>query len=332
MRWNDPLPAVALTAVVLSAVSAATPARAFDCERAATKVETLICGNADLKALDGQMARAYGETSARLSATDRAALASAQRHWIAAREICGEWDASEQVSCIKEQTGSRLAYLLPLAEPGEAGAFAPVLRFRPGRHGVYEQNVQLLQFAPADTAGKRLFNGEVKKVLGSVPDKVEEFEGAPTPTFDAAMSVYYASPSFVSAGVTIDEFSGSAHGMHSTQFINIDLAAGRAPAFADVFSTEALGTLTESCRGQIVAAKESRREPGDTAPVEFSDDYMGALREGVAGLGRWSFSDTAATVHFDAYAVGAYAEGPFTCTFERQVLQPYVRSTSPIFR
>lgn len=63
------------------------PIRAsFDCAKASTAVEGMICGNADLAALDVDLARLYKD--ARTNTADQASLKQAQLAWIKQRNTC----------------------------------------------------------------------------------------------------------------------------------------------------------------------------------------------------------------------------------------------------
>lgn len=319
-------------AIAAGGALAAPGAFAFDCQRASTKVENLICGSSELKGLDDQVGAAYAAAVAASPSADKPLLLETQKRWIAARENCGNWDAAEQTTCIRDSTAQRLSFLRPIGEAGVAGAMVPVLLVRKGAKDLYERNVELLKFANSSAPGQRAFNAEVDRILGSVPDKGEEFGDTPSLTYDARMEVLYVSPRFISAAIATDEYGGGAHGMHSTRFVNIDLESGQAPAFADIFSVQGVDSLVDNCRKQIAATKELHRQAGDTAAIELSEEEANSIKEAVRGLDRWSFEEQKAVVHFDPYSVGSYAEGSLTCTFDRAALQPYIRATAPIFK
>ena len=87
----------------------------FDCAKAAAGVETMICGDADLAALD----KAFSDLWSSLP--NRAAALPAQRAWVAARAKC------KDDICVRQSTVERMAAIAPLAKPPAPapGRYAP---------------------------------------------------------------------------------------------------------------------------------------------------------------------------------------------------------------
>lgn len=109
----------ALTASILPiAVATALPAAAgdpgFDCTKASGEIETLICGDADLAALDRKLADVYGASLRKLKgAADKQAavksLKAEQRGWIKGRNDC--WKAEDKRACTEDAYKMRIALL-----------------------------------------------------------------------------------------------------------------------------------------------------------------------------------------------------------------------------
>src|SRR5437667_11177383 len=76
-------------------------AASFDCAKAATKVETLVCDDRELSMLDEALARAYESARARFGA----AAARDQRRWLRLRDGC------ETSHCLRILYDSRLKEL-----------------------------------------------------------------------------------------------------------------------------------------------------------------------------------------------------------------------------
>ncbi|MBF0163408.1 MAG: DUF1311 domain-containing protein [Magnetococcales bacterium] len=76
----------------------------FDCAKAASAVEKLICGHAELATLDGQLAALYKQALARVS--DAEALKKSQRDWL--RQ---ERNGCADVACLRTVYQGRLAAL-----------------------------------------------------------------------------------------------------------------------------------------------------------------------------------------------------------------------------
>ena len=108
----------------------------FDCTKARTTGEKLICGDAELSATDKKLATAYGALKKSLSPESFASFQSGQRMWIAyAAKSCGAdapgSDKGAITECLKDEYDSR-AELLGSVKVYRAGALTiePRLRFR----------------------------------------------------------------------------------------------------------------------------------------------------------------------------------------------------------
>lgn len=75
----------------------------FDCGKATTRVEQLICANADLSSLDEELARGFLFEMERVKSPDR--LKAAQKAWLVKRNDCAE------VACIRQQYEQRIIEL-----------------------------------------------------------------------------------------------------------------------------------------------------------------------------------------------------------------------------
>lgn len=95
---------------LLDPAPAAPPPRAsvspsFDCGKAASRVERMICSDDELAVLDRELARSFRELRA-VAGEDRAELEADQRNWrVAERDACGS------VECIASITRERVAML-----------------------------------------------------------------------------------------------------------------------------------------------------------------------------------------------------------------------------
>ena len=54
------------------------------------------------------------------------------------------------------------------------------------------------------------------------------------------------------------------------------------------------------------------------------------IAEHIATMSRWSLAEDEATVSFDAYAVGPYAEGSYGCTFAMDALKRLAKPGAPL--
>jgi hypothetical protein len=81
---------------------------------------------------------------------------------------------------------------------------------------------------------------------------------------------------------------------------------------------------------QVVADKRTR----EGADAGLAADDLKALRQNIAtvtaALNTWSFGADAATVSYDPYTVGAYAEGEFSCDIPYATLRPLAKPSFPL--
>jgi len=79
------------------AVASPTQAASFDCEKAATKVEKLICVNPEISSLDDDLGQVYQSTIAGANDEQKLRLEANQKHWLKhTRNIC------KNDSCVKQ--------------------------------------------------------------------------------------------------------------------------------------------------------------------------------------------------------------------------------------
>ncbi|WP_181175136.1 lysozyme inhibitor LprI family protein [Mesorhizobium sp. B2-6-1] len=93
-------------------------AASFDCRKASSKEERLICTNRNLSDVDGQMADAF--KAARKKSDDKDALLADQKDWLETRSMCLlRGDKAMQISCLISATENRWAELLNLTMRSE---------------------------------------------------------------------------------------------------------------------------------------------------------------------------------------------------------------------
>jgi uncharacterized protein YecT (DUF1311 family) len=324
------MPKIALSAVLAVALVCGfvRSATALDCKKAKAPDEKALCADPQALAADDAMSKAYLALSSGFSEADRKALLHAQRAWLTERaSACNGYAGADLGQCLKEQTDARSRYLLgmPEAGPGSGGKLVPVLIQRPQRKGFFELDIGALHYAPATTPAEKLFNAAVDKLVKEAPDEVEDYQANLTYSYTLNFAVTYASPQFISAHVNGYLIGGGAHGTGWTANINIDAAKGRILSFTDVFSETGASKIKAECERQILVQKSEMVEGGKIEGQELEDLRKG-IEEGLKNLEKWRFAPSKATVDYDAYAIGSYAEGPHACEFTTQYLQPLVKA------
>ena len=323
--------------VGLALAGLAVPAQAFDCGKAQTKVEKVICADAKLKAADDTMTAAYSRLKDTLDvASEKDALRISQLRWIKQREGCDYDGATDVAECARDSTEKRKALLtaLPQTGPGDGSDLTPWFVQKEGKKGGWDIDLNLIHFAQPQSSGEYLFNREAQALavpallenstLGTATiqvDKNQIFSKAVT------LTPTYASKRFISALAEGHDDSGGAHGNTWSYAINIDLNEGRHLNYSDLFSRDVTGILAKLCSDQLITARKVRTED-NTITLEEGADIV--ILSHVKDLERWSFRADTATIQFDPYEIGSFAEGAFTCVFDMAKLKTLAVPGAPL--
>lgn len=162
------LPLLCLSA----AATAAAPS--FNCGKAVTPIEVLVCGSDALSKLDARLAEVYDAAQDELPRRERAEQKKRQLQWLAERDACAAQDETDD--CVADSYEARIAQLqvvagqLPVPEPTPydcprlgrvtaqfyAGAQVPLAVLRIGRgaplYAVNAPNGSGLRYAVGDLA------------------------------------------------------------------------------------------------------------------------------------------------------------------------------------
>ncbi|MFO1132418.1 MAG: lysozyme inhibitor LprI family protein [Hyphomicrobiales bacterium] len=308
-----------------------TPAHAFDCAKASTAVETAICADPQLKRLDGQLSDAYAAVKAASTPPEQKMLARSQKRWIAEREYCSG-DESGVTACIAQKTRDRLSLLLgaPESGPGPGAKMVPLFLVQDGTTRQWDIDMALLRFADPQTAGEKAFNRLVDGILkqaklGPHGEDTHDMVYA----MEDTLSLTFASPRLVSARRDFYINEGGAHGNYGTDNFNIDMTSGRRLAIADVVDAAGAATLTAWCKTQVDAERRKRVPDADDVPYD-QKTRDATIAETVRNLGSWSIGAGEITVSFDPYALGAYAEGAYSCSFATPAVKALALKGAPL--
>jgi uncharacterized protein len=326
MRWLASL-------TCLFVLASGSGALAFDCSKAATAVEKAICAAPGLKARDDELSALYAKVKAVSTAGERKMLVVAQKQWILEREeACGGSAGAELSSCIADKLDERLKLfkVTPDSGPGTGQQMIPVFAAQIGDARTYTVAFNMARFAEPKSPGEKAFNAAIADSLGKAPvGQRHPGTGDRVLESDSDLTINYASPTFISAAETYWSDDGGAHGNGGTTNINVDLARGKALDIQDMLPEAAAASLAKQCRVQIIEQKKDQADqPYDAAADSFLSDSV--IAEHVATLSRWSFTESTATITFDAYAIGAYAEGTYECTFDMKALKALALATAPL--
>ncbi len=290
----------------------------FDCTRAGTQIERMICADAELSRLDSELGALY--THARGTAgSDGAALKRDQRAWLKERNACTD------SACLARAYRGRIVQLGGDSDPDPAGATASAAATPMGDPETQrtDEQVRITQQGPAfeidasypRLGGKRAATAEA--VLADVvDDQVDSFrrnyrdllaagDGAhqgPPWALEISWDAPYTAPRFWAVPLSMYFYTGGAHG-----------------------GVQHLPVVIDRRGGQQVPPKGLFR-PGSAYLQALSDYSYGALagQEAFSGGQEWLREGTAPNaenyqtilpladglhVIFEQYQVGPYAIG-----------------------
>ena len=98
-----------LTGLCLTAVNARAASPSFDCAKASSEVEELICRDADLAKLDRSLSELYSVLLKNTPESERKHLKAEQRGWVKGRNDC--WKSSDMRGCVAEEYRMRIGEL-----------------------------------------------------------------------------------------------------------------------------------------------------------------------------------------------------------------------------
>lgn len=302
---------------------AALPAQgaSFDCAKATTWIEQVLCEDATLGQLDERMSAVYQDAQAAVRGDAAAAerLLSEQKTWLAERDGC------KLTPCLSRLYERRIAELTGSASaPRQAPATAPLEQQRiqeSAAHVSIEAVYPVLPgTGPAVDAANREIRALVDGVIGTFRGQAGEYgagpgtEGQGWEGPDWSLTLDYDSPHRTDRYLAIPfsgyEYTGGAHGMPLILPLVIDLATGRPVPPEGLFApgSQWLERLSERC----LAALQGR-------DLLSADDQW--LREGTAPrVENYSLllpGPDGLTVTFAPYSVAPYAAGI------QEVLIPY---------
>lgn len=299
-------------AAVVSVSTVVTPALALDCKKAASAAEKAICADAELRAEDERLNRAFADLEARKKRAEVALLIRDQREWLIERDTeCRGAGDNAIASCLTEKMEQRRRFLGGEPETGE-GVGVPLLPWFRRAEGVPEIQ-RGFEIASPRTAAEKALNGAISRLLANHLN---------TPKDVFSGRYVYGSSLFVSL-----QFQGSwedgAHPVPWRAGLNFDMARARPFSFSDVFEPEAKEKLTADCRKQLGAEMQS-------SEAAIGRERLQRLGKLIGDLGRWSFAPDGATIGFDHGEINDYVEGDLECRIPASRVKELARSSFPL--
>lgn len=346
------LAVVALAAPLLAPPGAAPAgaawAASFDCAKARTPDEQLICGNPELSRADEHLAESYkaligGVQAHGLDTAVRDRLRAEQRAWLTRRNaVCGVTattrlttaNRAELASCLRGEVEERIGKIDRLRDGLPVSALVEPQRIaETNKAKRYKIDVSYPAL-PAAVTGANAFNALAEKRVRpaieafreNVPAGEDLPDGDAMSALDIGYDIAFASPRLLSVQFSFYEYmAGAAHGNPASGSLHVDLARGRALAAGDVF---AAGRGWERALADHALADLRRQAKADG--FELFDGAADTLPDIVGNLDNWRLESDQALIVFDPYAVAAYAAGRREVAVPYALLKPYLKPDGPL--
>jgi uncharacterized protein len=307
-------------------------ALAFDCAKAATDTEKTICSQPALKAADDAMSAAYDRLFTRVEAQTQKQLKISQANFIAGREYCGAGQGA--AICALDKTISRIRFLNGGVEAGALTgpmpALEPLLVQQAGnsKKGLIRLDYAAILFSNPATEGEKAFNAAMVKTSAEANFERQEdmAEYSPDNPWEqsSATRITLLNENMISAETEYYSFEGGAHGNGGVSSVSLNRKTGAPIDVAAALGKTGVDAFVSLCREQIIAVKTERQagydpeNPYDITKDDFySDD---TVRSVINNADAWRLEPGQATVTFNSYVLGAYAEGRFECIFAAELL------------
>jgi uncharacterized protein YecT (DUF1311 family) len=315
-----------LLALTLAAV--AGPAFAIDCNRAASETEKAICGNAEARAADQELGKAFDRLRGLLPDDERGDLRLSQIEWIGTRDAsCLAQRATKPLSqCLVEQSKWRQHFLEGKRPVGAtAGLFRPVFIFRPASKQTARLEIEAIRLTGE---GSGQANAAIDKLVKRAIED-SQLDGTPHPggslEVGLDVSLAFASPRLLSVHAEYGNYyPAPAHPLHDLTNINVEVPTGRELKFADVVDTGKAKKLFQYCQAQIVKEKEKVIGADIHGGSDDTDDIdLKEVAEGTEQFSNWKFIATGVEIYYGDYAFGGYGKCMCSCKVPYSALRPW---------
>lgn len=314
----------------MMSLSCLVSAASFDCSRATTWHDRLICQTSALSALDRQVGQLYQQKRAMLSPHGAELLQSSERSWlryidtVCAKTLSPTNDSrSNSTSCLQTQYQERLTELAQVAQKLGPFVFNRIDMFAAEPHDASDQSgsvpgfyIQHLAFPQIDN-----LNSTAVATWNKAYDKGDVAKGAECDSGmgdeDNNYSVGYANQHVTSIQWSLSDYChGTPHGFFTFRTENLIWDQNsRTLAPSDIFTDGWVPKLQRLFRNALLAQ-------GWRPPDNQADSVWKEVEGTVVDPSHWLFTKDGLSVSFGAYAGGCYVCNPGTPTVPWNDLRP----------
>ncbi len=154
-----------------------------------------------------------------------------------------------------------------------------------------------------------------EKFLSDYRDAAESFSEEPPWEAYVNENIYLRTDSIVSVGISMEIFSGGAHGYKNLTFYNFDPRTGEKLGINDIFEPEFLGFVEERFRRE---QKIPEADNINSTGFWFEDNTF-HLPENIG------FSEDRVILVYNAYEIAAYAAGEILMEIPIEEVRPFIK-------
>jgi uncharacterized protein YecT (DUF1311 family) len=307
------------SAVFAALMAGPAAAASFDCGKAQTPLEKIVCANPDLSKADEVMSTAYATALGGLSKPAETSVRGQQRAWLDFVNRACTADAKPATAPYAADDGACLSTFYTSREQAlEQSRMLDGLRFYTlDKYGAGLDSdtsndgdsspVATLELSYAQIDGTTpeamAFNGFVRKSLSS------DMTGDTLPDGDDDNETLWVTASD-SVHITLEDSSstyehGAAHGQYGISYLHFMRDQQRALVAGDIFAKKG---WQDRLRKLVLDAV--KRSQGD----DLFEEATQAVHEEAVDPARWDFSPAGLLVQFEPYEVASFAAGPVSVT------------------
>ena len=307
----------------------------FDCTKAKTAGEKIICTDAALAASDKKLGVAYRALKSALSPESFATFQTGQRAWLSyAMKSCGadapSPNAGSVAECLKTEYDSRTD-LLASAKVARSGTLTiePRLRFHfRATPTTEESDIYPLMRGGPEANAFNVFAARALKLDRWRMDDKTLFQYGDTGDVALHAHRFYAIDRFdariVSLTVSTSDFTGGHDEEYSDRSFTWDLRNARAVSLDDVF---AQGAGWKKFVLDISLRDLKKQIAQDEAPGDFT---AADLTKQIADGGNWSWGRDHATVTFVIFMDSGMPPRTYGVSIPYKALRPYMKPNAPV--
>ncbi len=155
--------------------------------------------------------------------------------------------------------------------------------------------------------------------ISQLPKADEKF------TISSTYELVQANSNFISALLSVEGYSGGAHGYQNLYSFNYDVKAGKEVVLKDLFPNDSnyLKTISDFSRKELEAQLRKKLELKNKADEnDFKESILPTMRIGtepsLENFKVFTFTPSAVTIYFVEYQIGPYSVGESTVVIPRK--------------